>query len=74
MTSDDADDAALVRVQVDAEACLGSGTCEMLEEQTFLVDDDTSIASVIGTGLLPPERAEKAIEKCPAQAISIKTA
>lgn len=46
----------------------------MLEPETFLVDDDTAIASVIGTGMLPPDRAAQVVERCPASAISIATA
>lgn len=67
MSSDD----LMVRVQVDTETCIGSGQCEMIEEATFLLDDDTGIASVIGTGLLPSDRAEKVVDMCPGRAISI---
>lgn len=61
----------LVQMVVDQEICIGAGQCEMLEEETFYVDDDTVIAGVIGTGLLPAGRAEKVIGACPTQAISI---
>ena len=61
----------LVRLQVNENTCIGSGQCEMLEEETFLIDDDTVIAGVIGTGMLPVERAKKVIDTCPAKAISI---
>lgn len=60
----------LVMVQVDSEACIGSGQCEMLEEATFLLDEDSGISAVVGTGLLPLDRAEKIIDTCPARAIS----
>ena len=40
-------------------------------EETFLVDDDTVIAGVIGTGMLPADRAKKVIDTCPTKAISI---
>ena len=61
----------LVKVTVNSEVCIGSGQCEMLEEETFLVDDETVIAGVIGTGMLSPDRAERVINTCPTGAISI---
>ncbi len=61
----------LVKLKVDTEACIAGGQCEMIEPDTFLVDDDTAIASVIGTGSLPVDRAAEVIDRCPAQAISI---
>lgn len=64
----------LVRLQVNEDTCIGSGQCEMLEEETFLVDDDTVIAGVIGTGMLPADRAKKVIDTCPTKAISIVAA
>jgi len=63
-----------VRLVVDEARCIGAGQCEMLEEETFIVDDDTVIARVIGTGLLPLDRAERVVDQCPAQAIAIETA
>ena len=61
----------LVGVQVNEDTCIGSGQCEMLEEETFYVDDNTVIASVIGTGMLPADRAKKVIDTCPTRAISV---
>ena len=60
-----------VKVVVDAEKCIGSGMCEMLEEATFLIDDDTNIAGVVGEALLPTDRAAAVIDRCPASAISL---
>jgi len=66
------DDAApLVKMQVDEDMCIGAGQCEMLEEETFCVDEETVIAGVIGTGMLPMARAEAVMDACPTQAISI---
>jgi len=59
-----------VLVVVDAEKCIGSGMCEMLEETTFLINEDTNIAGVTGTGMLSPDRAAVVIDRCPASAIS----
>ncbi len=61
----------LVRVAVDADVCIGGGQCEMLEEDTFVIDDDTMISTVVGSGLLPRERAELVVDRCPGRAISI---
>ncbi|MBT6444137.1 MAG: (4Fe-4S)-binding protein [Acidimicrobiaceae bacterium] len=60
-----------VKLVVDAEKCIGSGMCEMLEEATFLIDEDTNIAGVVGEGLLPADRAAAVIDRCPASALSI---
>ncbi len=61
----------LVRVAVDADVCIGAGQCEMLEEDTFVIDDDTMISTVVGSGLLPRQRAELVVDRCPGRAISI---
>lgn len=60
----------LVKMVVNQETCIGAGQCEMLEEETFLLDDDTVIAGVIGTGLLSSDRAQVLVDTCPSQAIS----
>jgi ferredoxin len=62
---------ALAKLVVDADKCIGSGMCEMLEEETFLIDEDTNIAQVTGEGSLTAERAATVIDRCPASAISI---
>jgi len=61
----------LVVVTVAQDRCIGSGSCEMLEEQTFELDDDTNIAGVVGDASLPRERALIVIDRCPSSAISI---
>lgn len=61
----------LVKMAVDEDKCIGSGQCEMLAEDTFLVDDDTVIAGVIGDGMLDPELAKACVDTCPTRAISI---
>ncbi len=60
----------LVSLVVDDTVCIGSGQCEMLEEATFVVDDETVIAKVLGTGTLPRDRAQRIVDACPSQAIS----
>ena len=60
-----------VGVAVDEERCIGGGQCEMLEPEVFLLDDETAISSVIGSGALPRQRAEVVVHRCPGAAISI---
>lgn len=64
----------MFQVRVDPERCIGSGTCEMLEEETFVIGDDSVVASVVGRGLLPPERAAVVAERCPGNAILVEPA
>lgn len=64
-------DPTSVRLAVDPERCIGAGQCEMLEPDTFYVDDDSAVASVTGAGLLTSERAAVLIDRCPSGAISI---
>ena len=61
----------LVRVAVDQELCIGGGICEMLEPEVFELDDDIVISSVISDGLLPRDRADVVVDRCPGRAISI---
>lgn len=58
-----------VSLAIDAERCIGSGMCEMLEEAVFELDDDTNIATLIGAAALPRDRALVVIDRCPSSAI-----
>lgn len=60
----------LVTVSIDAEKCIGSGTCEMFEEATFVIPDDGVVAEIVGAGELPRDRAVSIIDRCPSGAIS----
>lgn len=64
MSADDA-----VRVQVNAEMCMGIGQCEMLEPEVFELDDE-GMAKVVDGATLSPERAREAIDRCPSGAIT----
>lgn len=64
-------DEAPVRVQVDQEKCIGSGTCEMFDESTFVIPDDDVVAQVVGSGEMSRSQALTVIERCPSGAISI---
>lgn len=62
-----------VRLTLDAEKCIGVGQCELLEGDVFLLDDDEGVAVMVGDPVLPRDRAEVVVEKCPSQAIQIST-
>jgi len=60
-----------MKVQVDQEACIGSGNCEMTAPAVFEVTDGKSRVKV---GTVPPDQEAKvkaAVDGCPAGAISI---
>lgn len=63
--------ADLVSLQVDDQRCIGSGMCEMLAEQVFVIDDDTNVATVVGEAALPSDKAAEVIDRCPAGAITM---
>lgn len=65
------DDEDLVRVAVDVDACIGSGQCELLAPETFEVDGDTGMASVVGDGRLPRDQALDLADRCPSRAINL---
>lgn len=54
---------------IDETRCIGGGLCEMSEQESFLLDDDTVIASLLGDGLLPRDRALLVADQCPGRAI-----
>lgn len=60
-----------VRLTVDRGVCLGVGQCELLEPETFRLDDDEELAELIGPGTLPRGRAEAVVDRCPSSAIAI---
>lgn len=61
----------VVLVVVDTDACIGGGQCEMLEDATFVLDEDTMVSSITSDGTLPRARAELVVDRCPGRAISI---
>lgn len=70
LSSDASSAPGQVRVVVDSQVCVAGGQCEMLEPETFRIDDDTAISVVIGTGMLGSERAAIVIDRCPSGALS----
>lgn len=61
----------MVQLAIDADVCIGGGQCEMVEPETFIVDDETVVARFVGPPRLPKARAELVVERCPSGAISI---
>jgi ferredoxin len=61
----------MVRLTLDAEACIGVGQCELLEPEVFRLDDDENISVFVGDPQLPRDRAEIVVDKCPSGAIQI---
>ena len=60
----------MVQLAIDTDVCIGSGQCEMVEPETFIVDDEAVIARFIGPPELSKSRAELVVERCPSAAIS----
>jgi len=58
-----------VKMVVDRDVCIGAGQCEMYDDDVFELDDDV-LATVIGDGTLPRDRAAAAADRCPGRAIS----
>jgi len=61
----------MVKVAVNPGACIGAGQCEVIAEDTFLLDEETVVAGVVGEGMLPRGQAQDAVNACPGGAISI---
>ncbi len=61
----------MVTIALNAEACLGVGSCELLQPDHFRLDDDTAIAALISDGRLARADAELVVDRCPSGALSI---
>lgn len=62
-----------MKVQIDAERCQGHGRCYDLDPGTF-GNDAEGYGTVLGEGLVPPERdraARRAAVSCPELAITL---
>ena len=62
----------LVAMTVDDTRCIGGGQCELLAADVFEVDDDSGVASVIGSGRLDRSIALELVDRCPSGAISFR--
>jgi ferredoxin len=60
-----------VTVALNAELCLGVGSCELLQPDQFRIDDDTAIAELVGDGAMSRVDAELVVDRCPSGALSI---
>ena len=59
-----------MKVSVDQDICIGSGNCEAIAPEVFVVKDGTSHVKV---GQVPEDqedKVKKAVEECPSRAIS----
>ena len=61
-----------VKIKVDLDKCIGSGSCEMLAPGVFEVSDE-GLCQVLAAdaGSEPESRVYKAAESCPTRAISV---
>ena len=61
-----------MKIKVDLDKCIGSGSCEMLAPDVFEVSD-AGLCQVLVTdaGSDPDDRVHKAVESCPTRAISV---
>ncbi len=63
---------AKLRVTVDPERCVGSGTCEFFAPKVFEVGAD-GVAAVIGDADAHADDVAKAADGCPTEAITVVT-
>lgn len=58
-------------VDIDRDACMGSGNCVYEAPGAFALDDE-GIATVADAGAAPEEKVVAAARKCPARAITVR--
>lgn len=62
----------VVKIEIDRRACLKSGQCSYLHPELFERDDDDfPVAKIEEPGVDLIERAEQAVELCPASALAL---
>jgi ferredoxin len=59
-----------VRVEIDAERCMGSGNCVYVAPKVFDLDD-RGVAIVVGDPASDSERVHHAADTCPTSAITV---
>ena len=59
-----------LRIEIDRDACMGSGNCGFWAPGVFDLDDD-GIAFVVDPAAQPEDRIVLAAQGCPTQAISV---
>ena len=61
-------------VEVDRDACMGSGECNRIAPQAFDLDDDEALVVVLdGARTTERTRLEQAARECPTAAIRLLT-
>jgi ferredoxin len=60
-----------LEVEIDRDACMGSGSCVFTAVGAFELDDD-GIATVIDPAAAPEDDVLAAARRCPAHAISVR--
>jgi ferredoxin len=60
-----------LEVDIDRDACMGSGNCVFEAPGAFDLDDD-SIATVVDPSAAPEEKVLAAARKCPTRAITVR--
>lgn len=61
-----------LRIEIDREACMGSGNCQFWAPGVFEIDDD-GIAVVVDPTAAPEDRIMLAVDGCPTKAITVST-
>lgn len=59
-----------LRIEIDRDACMGSGNCQFWAPGVFELDDD-GIAVVVDATAAPEDRIVLAAEGCPTKAIAL---
>ena len=59
-----------VRIDVDANACVGSGTCEMIDPEHFRLVDGKAQAVV--DEVVTSEELDDAVADCPVRALTLR--
>ena len=59
-----------LRIEIDRDACMGSGNCLFWAAGVFDLDDD-GVAIVLDPGAAPEDRVLLAMEGCPTKAITV---
>ncbi len=58
-------------MEIDTDACIGSGNCVYVARGAFDLDDD-SIAFVVDSAGAPEDEVVAAARRCPARAITVR--
>jgi ferredoxin len=64
----------MIRIEVDPDSCIGSGICESIAEDVFLVCD-AGVATLV-TEVVSDEREDavaQAVARCPTGAIRVRS-